>query len=724
MFCDECGAKIEENSRFCPICGTVLEKEENDVSAVQAEQEQASVETAQTQEPAQQPVETAQTQESVKQAVEAVQTPEPVQQTVFCGHCGAQIPEGSAVCPFCGKKLAEGAQQAKRKMSPVVWIALAVAAVCAAAFLFVMPLLSGGNKAEQLMYIKDDALMCTSLKKIEPMEIDDNVIETDDSFGSPFYRYRYYGPTYTADQKHLIYPVWDADYNISKLYYIEAGRKDAEPEKIDSDIDTFHVTKKNEIIYKKDENLYIHNLKDKEKIASDVKEYYVSEDGAAVIWVSVEEGKMYYQDTALANEKEKLDSDVTLLCSQSGDLKNIVYVKDDALYLLTDLTEKEKISADVQNVIAVSDVDGDVQVLYQKSEEMNSLFAWDVIDDDMAAADKAVTEPNEKDYQTERTEEGFWGPRVITETDDAYYEDLQKYYEKLERDGIREMLKERSIEGVSRTSLQLYQRSENSSTMMLDGWIGDFTYNYGMEDIVTAVQYCDMEELPKLKFSKVCEENGIYSLESDVEAALQKETKTYIVMGNRVEELFDSEYFVDDIQIDQSNDTIYMLVAEEVGSEGKIEYQIGKIDASDADSVSFEKLYSDTAGIVKCWDGKICYMKDADAEAGTADLYLNDERIAYDVSNTYGGVNIYGESILYLTDCADDGSASLYLYRGDKPEKIKDEVYDFHYYDDRKIALLLDVSKKSGKGDLKLYNGKEVESVDTDVYGIVVPGNA
>ena len=56
------------------------------------------------------------------------------------------------------------------------------------------------------------------------------------------------------------------------------------------------------------------------------------------------------------------------------------------------------------------------------------------------------------------------------------------------------------------------------------------------------------------------------------------------------------------------------------------------------------------------------------------------------------------------------------VYTGKESTKIANDVKLAIYVNEKMIPVLVDYDVNHGTGDLKLYNGKELETIDTDVY--------
>jgi len=688
MFCQECGTRIEDDLMFCPNCGTKVGTEPIPVFAGSQEEK---------------------THSAPSQSLETS-----TGEAVFCPHCGALNHNGDPFCANCGGSLDGSSASKPVKKIKLPWVAGGIAVVVILVVLGIVGIFTAtgktGGSSNEIYYIKDESLCRSSLKKIEPVEIDDDLIGSDLSGETIFI-----GEKYSEDKRYLFYFHTDSNWE-TDLYYIDTKDKDLEPQKIDSNISGYHyeITPDNKVIYCKNENLYIHDLNDKEKIASDVTAFYMSEDGENITWItSDEESRLYTQDTALKNEKEKLDSGVDYIVSSSPDLKYIVYKKEDSVYLIRDLSEKEKIDSDVIEVVSVAYDSSGVQVLYSEGEGEEAVL-WDFVMDDMSEDDD-MEEPDEKDYQTTRIEKRWGREYEVTEISDEYYEKYEEYQEKIRRDICRDKLRSTPV-SVNNVTLQLYDSDTDEETAISEGYLSEIL---GLGDIsgkaLATYKYVDEENMPVLKFSDIYE-NGSSSAYDSLDFEMQENAVQYLVVGENTGQVLDEDKTLGYMQSD--GDRLYAITYETNSNNEAVDYELGEITIDSEDFGSYNKLYSDAMALLFCEGNDLIYIKDLDEEYDACDLYINDDKIDSDVNaaSVYYADNGH---VMYLKDC-EEGIGTLKLYNGKSSEKIADDVNQALYFDDRRIAVLMDLSKKSRRGDLKLYNGKELEKIDTDVSRIII----
>lgn len=779
MFCDFCGCKLEEGMVFCPECGTKVKRvneavsEEERTEIIGEERNDGSVQDEEAAtiiyHPASSGHEEIQPETEAGPAVAetAVEMPEAdVQVTVpdsapvtaesasaaqepviycpmcgmknhgedlFCVSCGARL-DGSGLdghnAPEAGTKKQKKVKVKKEKTAgksnfkligvcaAAVVIVVAVIAA-AAAFLIVKP---AGKGSSDFYYLKDNELWQGSVKNDSLKFIDDDILEDDEdaSWGVNLQK--------TEDGKYLLYSknvesVTDYYYD---LYCVEMNKKNAEPVKIASEVQTFLVLKSNRVLYQNaDGALYLSDLKaDREKIAKDVDSFRLSEDEKNLLWLSDVDGKLYVMNLAKSTEDEKIDSDVTSLVACSDDLKTVVYKKDSAVYVLRDLQDKEKISEDVLDV-KVSDINGKYKVFYTR--ETNSaaeLSLYDFIEDDLAASDSAIQEPKIEDYQHTEERETFWGIREEVVTDDAYYEQQEKYYEKLERDEMREYFKSQTFgsgDFMWNAAIMMYDGSTKESTTVLeDTWlISDYSYNSGNStaECVGLLAYFNEEDIAgMLQFSKLIED--VDSELGNFQQDLMDVLTTAIQVDNQIIEIDLDGRDYEDIQIDKDADRIYMLLYEidEEGNEEEDTRVVARIAYSGENAGKIEIMDTEVDSIAGLNDSKLYYIKDTDSK-GNGDLYCNGNRLDSDARPWIWGQE--DGNILYKTDYdTDDYSYTLKVYDGKNTQKIASDVYTYLYYDESCILFLSDYNREKCRGELKLYNGKESKLIESDVMRI------
>mgnify|MGYP001030465890 FL=1 len=703
MFCEECGTQLEEGMLFCPNCGMKVENEPVPKLLEESAGTAGALENAVYREVKAEEVDTVREEPSADDVFT---------KAVFCPHCGAVNHGDDPFCANCGGALGDSEPSASapaRKRKNVLALGSAIAAVFVAlALIGSLFLFRGTGSPDEIYYIKDSALCRSSLKKVEPQELDEDLLDDEVEAISA-----YIGMQYSENKQYLFYFHIENDGDRA-LYYIDTKDKKGEPQKIDSGVQNsfYEVTPDNRVIYCKNDNLYIHDLQDKEKVASDVGRFLVSQDGSTLVWFTQEDDRMYVQDTDLKNDREKIDSEVNWIYFYSEDLDYIVYGKGDSLYLLENLSDREKIDSDVLDVVTTVCDNDTVRILYRKSESSKTSM-WDFIEDDLSG-DADMEMPNEQDYQTTSIRKSWGRTYEVVETSDEYYEKLNAYYDKQSRDSMRETLKQMPapMEG---GSLELYDSASDETTTLAEGWLGNLMSCADMgENTVAIYSLVEEDDVSGPRFSEIVEK-GISEADESLNRSLEENRRLYLAVGENVAEILDEEQTVKEIAGD--GETLYVVVSEQDGEEEPV-YEIGELSLDASDLGNYTCLYEDAWSILSCENGNLVYCGEFDPEHQSCDLYIGDNKVDSDV-HTYSVRCEENGHIIYYTDREDD-IGTLKLYDGKETKKIADDTRSALYFDDRKIAVLVDFSSKHNRGDLKLYNGKELIKIDTDVSRIIM----
>ncbi|SHF23564.1 hypothetical protein [Caloramator proteoclasticus] len=127
----------------------------------------------------------------------------------------------------------------------------------------------------------------------------------------------------------------------NELYEMKVGK---EPEKIISNINDYKYSSKGIYFTDEDKNLYFLKDKQKNKIASEVKEYFVNEDGSMILFINDED--ILYRVENLG-DKQKISSDLEKY-SFNGE-RFVGLNKDNELYVIEKGKDAVKIDTDVNN---------------------------------------------------------------------------------------------------------------------------------------------------------------------------------------------------------------------------------------------------------------------------------------------------------------------------------------------------------------------------------------
>lgn len=358
MFCPYCKKEIEDDSLFCSFCGSKIEV----------------------------------TTERDKIFSEKHPNYDEQKSTEFAStlSCGASIAEKSVEEPVTVLDAPE-TPKAKKQLPKKEVMFGAIGAAVIAVLIIAISLFSGIGKSKDnvVFYVKDQEIFFSDLKKdSEAWQLTsrlfdyDNIGEEGLIFSSSSSSYEdiagvsyYLGAcTYVSeDGKYIFFPDKndDDDYYGLKLYYREVDKPEEEAIKIDSEVWDYTVnTSATLVTYIKGEegNLYQYKIGEdsKDKIASGVIDYWVSDDGDKIGYLNTE-GSLYlkYAD----KDKEKIASEVSSIEYLNDKITTAYYIKDDSLYKQVEGEDRIKIAPDVHSVLKIYD-SGEIYYLKSEPEEL------------------------------------------------------------------------------------------------------------------------------------------------------------------------------------------------------------------------------------------------------------------------------------------------------------------------------------------------------------------
>ncbi len=680
-------------------------------------------------------------------------------QPAFCANCGAKLDAGSIFCANCGAKAAEtpvepapsvpeSAPQPGPEAAPAVAQAdsaapavtepvaaesapvqpgpekkglpkkvlliggIALAAIVVVVLAMVL-LFGGGGKNNYALYLQDQELFYTEMAKVAPVQVTGKLVGTGETIDNDDLAESAaaigYLTVLSKDGKILFYPDRIGDSEGITLYFRYLNKPKAEAVKIDSDIVAYAVNEKGNCVtyLRSDGMLYQHNLKEKTKIASEIAHFYVTPDGKKLVYLN-EESTLYSQ--IVGKDREQLDIEVSLNYV-SEDLSVICYIKDDILYLKKDKQDKIKISSDVYSTLSIYESG---QIYFLKSAQGGlSLSAF--VNDDMQAADADMIRPEYPSYpfswDFDTQEEYQAAVDAFDQAVEDYNEAYDAYLEKSNRDDIRESLKDRTLTG---SSYDLYYYDGKEVALVIEGFTpGSYSDNYSLaaDRPVMVFKSYDTANIPKIKLS---EASGIYDLETKVEQALSKSMKLFIATGGTLTEIEQSSPAK--IVIDDKGSTVYYLAVQEDQDYGelyKVSINGGKVGASE--------LYDNDVSAISLsfiGEGKLIYYKDVKDYVG--ELYVNKERIDYDVELQTIQYAEETDTIVYLIDWDDDRECgTLKTYARKKAAKVADDVNSYEITPGGEILYLRDYNLSSYRGELFVYQKNKSKKVADDVIAIV-----
>lgn len=635
-------------------------------------------------------------------------------ETVFCPNCGSPSNPEAAFCKNCGasmkpEKLNETsskmpeAKHASKSKKGFVFAGVGTAIIAVIVLAVVLFGKNTGSSSNYVMYMKDLELFYSDLSKSAPLQISSKLLKDKADVDEDDISVSDFGDAckFSEDGSLLFFPDRLDDGNIWSIYYCSIDKPDKEPIKIDSNIYLYTVSDDaSSVTYIKNDTLYQYNMKkdDKQKIANDVSRYWVSDDGSTIVYKNNED-TLYY--TVKGGDREKIDSSVSSLYA-ADDLSVVFYLKDDSLYKREPGGDKEKISSDVAEIIKVYDSG---EVYYLKADEEEATLS-DFIFDDKKKEDDALTEPTYPNTS--------WSDPARESKIDAYNREMEEYSLKLERDYLREALKNQTVSQPSYTLCFYDGEEENilSETFVKSEAFPNPSYSVALDaPVITYTAYEQTEEI-NIKLSEI---KDIYDITSRIDEAFSSASERYVASGS-ASSLLDEEdaqrfrlsadgsalYYFDDIPEDKNYGELYQVSVSSAG-------ELGDPELYDSDVYCYSlDIYS---------DGTLLYLKDYQDEDQKGDLYINGEKIDYDVTRYTVNYNEDTGRLTYLTDYNFEKQyGTLKTYAGKEPEKIADDVYDYRVLPNGNILYLYDYSLKHHQGELYLWNKKEPQKIDDDVF--------
>lgn len=637
---------------------------------------------------------------------------------ISCPNCNKELNDDAKICDGCNTPLAEtadcsdsanqtaaeatscennSATNAEIKTEPVAVpveskkshkkaiIFGVIGAAIVAAIVLVFALFFGGDKEENnyALYVRDKELFYNSLeKKSESWQITSDLVEVDTDINNDDLADMNFSLSISSymskDGKYLFYPDKIEEDEIFNLYYKEIDKSDAEAFKIDSEIQYYVVNEAATVVtYLKgdEDDLYQYNIKDdsKEKIASDVSVFVLSEDGSEICYLDDEDG-LYIK---LADkDKEKIASDVSRLShvesNDSGKLETLYYIKDDSLYKQAIGEEKVKIASDVNSVLGVY---SSGEIYYTKGKSKSATLSDYVIDDKKAEDEKIgyVSRPYSFMYDS-RAE---YLVAVL---------EYNEYVDKLSRDELREDLAEETLYQ-SVCSLCYYNGEKES--VVTEKYVSG-TFEKTSDASVVSYSTSDTSKVKKVKLSEI---ESVYEFKNTVEEALSESVVRFICVKDKATEIEQKDA---NIYINDAGTSIYYIadVSDGHGQLYHISVSGGALEkAEEYDS----EVYNNACQFIN--DEEFAYFKDYDDYKG--ELYINKKRVDYDVKS---GNMIFDDEngrVFYYTDWDDDKECGiLKVYNGEKSVKIAEDVSDYTVVPDGRVLYLANYSLEYYKGEL------------------------
>lgn len=277
-----------------------------------------------------------------------------------CPNCNAKLKNGAKQCENCGteissKRNSHSADKALN-LKGALKVVIPVIAVLVVAAVIVSIFATPNENANYFGYFRDGQLFVSDYSEGYGEQASENFKKDNAVFGN----YRDF-IRISNDSKKLFF-LDNYDGSSYKLYYKNTNQMDAKANKITSDVLTYDISDKGDIVtYIKDAgNLYQHNLKmQSDLIDNNVVNFLVTDNGQTILYKKNSEGDKQYQFDLYISKSgqkgKKLISSVDSFQYISDDLSFVYYVSGGSLFKLTVGKNSKKIAENVREVIKVYD---------------------------------------------------------------------------------------------------------------------------------------------------------------------------------------------------------------------------------------------------------------------------------------------------------------------------------------------------------------------------------
>lgn len=657
---------------------------------------------------------------------------------ISCPACNNLIDAETSFCPNCGTTISDCVEHAenepnKPQKRKFVKMLLAISIPCVAVILavtIVLLLFINKKKSENyVFYIKDGEVYFSHTLGIKPSQVTENLDATGDATAREFANFGSYSAgQYFRLSENGRYIFFIDEINTEEdegftLFYCKANNPGEKSEKIDDNILYYDISANGKCVtylkdYEYDDEsydyygtLYQSDLKESDKIDNDVTEFYASDDGKILYYITVEDD-LYRVD---GKKKDKLASDITNVYHIDEKFETIYYTKAGALYKQVENDDAEKIASDVYSVPVVYD-SGELYYVTGASQNASLL---DYVEDDMLESDAAITAPTKPvkpeypSYYNYDTYAEYNAARdaysaEIEKYNDAYAKYLEKYsiyQSKLDRDELRNDLKNASFLGAAHS---LYYYDGDESVLLSD------TYNtyseYAQDAAVMVFSSYNQTKVEKVKLSEV---TTVYEVQSMVEATLTSSYSYYVATADKTT-LVDCEKVLR-FRVDNDGESIYFINGDN-DEEGNLYYI-----AVSGNDVSKPEYFDNNVYIYSCYfaaPGKFLYYKNYNTDKNFGELYINGKKVDDDVH--YGRYIEETDTVVYITDWSEKNDCgTLNIYRKGKNTKIEDDVYSFSVTPGGEILYLYDYDLEDYEGELYVYKNNKSKFIDDKVNCII-----
>ncbi len=509
--------------------------------------------------------------------------------------------------------------------------------------------------------------------------------------------------TVTDDEKYVFFAQDNTgtesgfDLCFRRVSAIDGKKEDlpAETKVLDSDVRAYKAHPNgNFVLYLKGNRLYFSNLKETAIVATEVNEFYLSDNSQQMIYYKTD-GRVYTRGTTMRSTPVPVDSDITKVLSEKEEYAKIYYLKGNALYVKEHDRERRLIAEGVVDAILLD------EFLYFVRKEPNAWRFHEIFVDDKQVYDKELEEPDPKNYYAEDLE----GIRYFDEG--AYESALVLYEQKVFRDAIREYF---DANPITSEQFVLYAVKGNE-VRAIDENLAEYTLRYNSSRR-TVIYKKNVLQDSKIRLSTVTGiedalSRGLEFVEKPVSVGmgvLQKNEKPYLGLSvfpkGQIEISLDGKYLY------------YMEQPSENGPGTLVRYEFGGKELKNrkelCSPITDFALDGADSRVVIAFDGNKMGIVMGDTYTHLSDTSIHD---FFYVDGTLYFFDEYNETAL---------SGTLKRFRDGKVKTVDTNVHAFDVRNLKTVAYIKNYNTEFGFGDMYLKTGnKKREKVDICVRSIL-----
>ena len=611
-------------------------------------------------------------------------------------------------------------KKSKAKIVILLVVILAIIGAVAAGLYFFVFNKSDDKFIERSIYLKDNSLYFVNPKDNSSVLITDDYFKSEDSGVSAWS-----GVKFCKNGDMVFYPERiDDEIHAFSLYCRYINKEDVDPIKLGDDIVAYAVDENGENVFMYDAygNLYNHNLTERTKLISDVKDIKISKDLSQFVYL-VEDGGLYLQPT-VEGDKVKIDSDVTSIYTTGTNLDYIYYYKDEELYFKKADADKVKIDSEISFIYST---DENGHVYYTKENEVKgtgTLMDYINDPDKLKKSDEEVIDELNEIYDI------YWYSSYSTwyyylrNNADKVSKLLDSSKEAGYRQYVREILSETEIETVE----SLYYFNGEKTDLINSSCAEVLTTSSKANSIIIrSLDKVDIKKVSITDFVNTLNKKEKFRSSDDsvsksdfreyeyfeefkkmILGTLESDSSIYIYNGNKQIEI-KTESSSEDFNISNDGTLVYYL---DKYDEEKECGELKKVTITDGAVASNDLYDTDVSNVVIVNETEPLYTKDKKEDH--FDLYLSKQLIDYDIN--YFSKLKNGNVISYYSEYDDEEyTGTLNIYKDGEKSKIDEDVKSMLLLENEDIFYMKDYSSKSQKGDLYIYSNGENIRIDYDV---------